>query len=141
MSHKKTPFHINRFTIFTSLPAFLSAEIFFAGVYFLFTQIIQWIYFVLSMMSTATIEANMALFSPINIVIFIVSLVAMSVLLCLEIATIIAITAYDYYRDDHIPLKSLIQFSFRQIRQVFRIRTIPFFLCVFFFPKEFIGPK
>ena len=83
----------------------------------------------------------MQIFSVANISIFLLALVAMSIIMALEMATIIAITVYDWYRNDHIPLKKLFQFSVERLKHFFRWYSLPFLLLVFFFPKEHIGPK
>ena len=62
----------------------------------------------------------------------------MSLVTFLEIATIIAISVYDYYRDDHIPLKSLFFFVWERLKNVLNYRFLPIFLIILFFPKEHI---
>ena len=105
-------------------------------------QIIRAVYtFLATIGSTAQIEANMQIFSPLNIGIFLIGLAIISVIMCLEIMTIIAITTYDYYRNDHIPLKTLIRFSFDRLRKLLRPKSAPFFIFIFFFPKLHIGPS
>lgn len=141
MMAKAKTHRARRFVLLTSLPSFLMAEIFFAALYYGIVQITQGVYFLLSLGSTAQVEANMQLFSPINIAIFLVVLGIMAIIMCLEIATIIAITTYDYYRNDHIPLQSLVRFSYGRMKSMMTLRAAPFFLFIFFFPKEHIGPK
>lgn len=83
----------------------------------------------------------MQIFSPLNITIFFIALGIISIVMCIEIMTIMAITAYDYYRNDHIPLKTLMAFSWERFRTIGRIRSLPLVIFVFFFPKFHIGPS
>ena len=138
----KRKFFFTRFVLFTSLPSYIVAEVFFACVYYGIVQCMQWIYlFLASIGTTNNLEANMQIFSPINIVVFLIGLGFVSLVACLEILTIIAITAYDYYRNDHIPLKTLMRFSYERLQSFLHLRSTPFLLFVFLFPKFHIGPS
>lgn len=83
----------------------------------------------------------MQIFSPLNIIIFLIALGIISVVMCTEIMTIMAITTYDYYRNDHIPLRTLVAFSWERFRTIGKIRSLPLVIFVFFFPKFHIGPS
>lgn len=124
----------------TSFPSFLLAEFFFAFLYYIVINGIQWVYFLVASWTTAEVEANIEIFGPVNISLFLLGVVAVSIITCLELATIILITVYDANRDDHIPLRTLIRFAWERIRLIMTIRTFPLFLIVMFFPKEHIGP-
>lgn len=132
---------IIRSVLFTSLPAFFVVEIFFALAYYLIVGFANIIYYIFSVFSAENLEINMQIFSLGNIGVFLMTVVVISFLTTLEISTIIAITIYDYYRNDHIPLKKLFRFSYERMRWLLKIKMIPFFLLIFFFPKEHIGPK
>lgn len=80
----------------------------------------------------------MQIFSVVNIGIFILALLVMSIIMALEMATIIAITIYDWYRNDHIPLKKLFRFSYERLKLFLHWHALPFLFLVFFFPKEHI---
>ena len=138
---KKPKFSPTKVVLLTSLPSFILAEIFFAFLYFLVSHGVSWVYFLLSISTTEQVEANMQIFSPTNIAVFLVGMALMSLILCLEIITIIAITTYDYYRNDHIPLKSLVSFSYERMKSFVTIKSAPFFLFLFFFPKPQLTEK
>lgn len=107
---------IIRSVLFTSLPAFFVVEIFFALAYYLIVGFANIIYYIFSVFSAENLEINMQIFSMGNIGVFLMTVIVISFLTTLEISTIIAITIYDYYRNDHIPLKKLFRFSYERMR-------------------------
>lgn len=132
---------IIKMVLFTALPSYVMAEVFFGFLYFSVIQAVYYIQYLLSISSTAQVEANMQIFAPTNIVIFIIGMSLMSLIMCLEMMTIISITMYDYYRDDHIPLWDLICFAFSRMKTFLHWRSIPFFVFLFFFPKAQYIPE
>lgn len=123
--------------ILTSLWSFLLAEAFFWMIYYFLVNFIQWIQIILTSFFV-WVETNSGIFNPISIIIFSIWLIIISLVTFLEIATIIAISVYDYYRDDHIPLKSLFFFVWERLKNVLNYRFLPIFLIILFFPKEHI---
>lgn len=132
---------IVRMVFLTSLPSFVLAETFFAFLYFLVISVVYWLQYLFSIATTAQIEANMDIFSIPNIIIFIIGMSLISVIMCMEILTVIAITTYDYYRNDHIPLRTLIAYSYGKMRSFLKLRSAPFFIFLFFFPKAQVAPE
>ncbi len=130
-----------RMVLLTSLPSFIVAETFFAIVYLLIINIFGGLFWAVAMLEPQNVETNMQIFSVSNITIFILGIAAMSVVMCLEILTIIAITTYDYYRNDHIPFRELLKFSYEKMENFLKLRSLPFFLFVFIFPKAQIAPQ
>ena len=103
--------------ILTSLWSFLLAEAFFWLIYYFLVNLIQWVQIILTSFFV-WVETNSGIFNPISIIIFSIWLIIISLVTFLEIATIIAISVYDYYRDDHIPLKSLFFFVWERLKNV-----------------------
>lgn len=127
--------------LLTSLPTFIIAETFFAIVYFAIIQFFTGLFWVVAILDAQNLSTNMQIFSVQNIIIFLLAVATMSVVMCLEIMTIIAITTYDYYRNDHIPFRKLLVFSYKKIKNFLRLRSFPFFLFIFLFPKAQIAPQ
>lgn len=138
-NHEKIP--IIRRVLLTSLPSFLVAETFFAILYLVIINFFTGIFWAFAMLEPQNLETNMQIFSFANIAIFIGAIASMSIVMCLEISTIITITTYDYYRNDHIPFKKLLGFSYEKLQTFLKLRSLPFFLFIFFFPKAQIAPQ
>ncbi|PZM83845.1 hypothetical protein DLH72_03255 [Candidatus Gracilibacteria bacterium] len=125
--------------LLTSFGTFLLAELFFAFIYFFIINIIQFAQiFAISLFSSG-FGANSEIFQPLTVIIFGIGLILISIITFIEIATIIAITVYDYYRDDHIPLKSLVYFVFDRLKKIFNWKILPIFVFILLLPKEHIG--
>ena len=129
-NEKKTS--LMKSVILTSLWSFLLAEAFFWLIYYFLVNLIQWIQIILTSFFV-WVETNSGIFNPVSIIIFSIWLIIISLVTFLEIATIIAISVYDYYRDDHIPLKSLFFFVWERLKNVLNYRFLPIFLIILFF--------
>lgn len=124
--------------LLTSFWTFLLAELFFAFIYFFIINIIQFAQIFAISLFSSWFWANSEIFQPLTVIIFWIWLILISIITFIEIATIIAITVYDYYKDDHIPLKSLVYFVFDRLKKIFNWKILPIFVFILLLPKEHI---